>query len=149
MEQAQYKQLVASLEGLTVAHSLMNRSRPCASARQDRCTYGHLSVQKAFRWRHRFLAFLNRQKPSALAGIIEADETFFPVSCKGQRKAVPRTPKKRGGKGPWHVHSASGAALDGHRGDHHQDSWHVHSASGAALGPFRRSPVCPCCTGAP
>lgn len=57
-----------------------------------------ISVQKAFRWRHKFLAFLNQQKPSGLAGIIEADETFFPVSYKGQRKAMPRTSKKRGGK---------------------------------------------------
>lgn len=57
-----------------------------------------ISVQKAFRWRHKFLAFLNQQKPSALSGVVEADETFFPVSYKGQRKAMPRTPKKRGGK---------------------------------------------------
>ncbi len=57
-----------------------------------------ISVQKAFRWRHKFLAFLNQQKPSALSGIVEADETFFPVSYKGQRKALPRTPKKRGGR---------------------------------------------------
>ena len=58
-----------------------------------------LSVQKTFRWRHKFLAFLNQQKPSALSGIVEADETFFLVSYKGQRKALPRSPKKRGGKG--------------------------------------------------
>lgn len=57
-----------------------------------------MSVQKAFRWRHQFLAFLNQQKPSALSGVVEADETFFPVSYKGQRRAMPRTPKKRGGK---------------------------------------------------
>jgi len=57
-----------------------------------------ISVQKAFRWRHRFLDFLNQQKPSALAGIVEVDETFFPVSYKGQRSGLPRTPKKRGGK---------------------------------------------------
>ena len=56
------------------------------------------SVQKTFRWRHRFLDFLDQQKPSALAGIVEGDETFFPVSYKGQRKSMPRTPKKRGGK---------------------------------------------------
>jgi len=55
-----------------------------------------ISVPKAFRWRHQFLALLNQQKPGALSGVIEADETFFPVSYKGQRKAMPRTPKKRG-----------------------------------------------------
>jgi len=31
-----------------------------------------ISVQKAFRWRHKFLAFLNQQKPSALSGVVEA-----------------------------------------------------------------------------
>lgn len=58
----------------------------------------NISVQKAFRWRHKFLGFLNKQKPEALAGIVEADETFFPVSYKGQRKDMTRTSKKRGGK---------------------------------------------------
>lgn len=57
-----------------------------------------ISVQKAFRWRHKFLSFLNGQKPSALSGVIEADETFFPVSYKGQKKALPRQAKKRTGK---------------------------------------------------
>ena len=57
-----------------------------------------ISVQKAFRWRHKFLALLNGQKPTALTGIIEADETFFPVSYKGARQGMPRQAKKRGGK---------------------------------------------------
>jgi transposase-like protein len=57
-----------------------------------------ISVEKAFRWRHRFLTFLNGQKPSALSGVVEADETFFPVSYKGQKKGMPRTAKKRPGK---------------------------------------------------
>jgi transposase-like protein len=56
------------------------------------------SVQKAFRWRHKFLGFLNIQKPAALTGVIEADETLFPVSYKGQRKGMPRLSKKRSGK---------------------------------------------------
>ncbi|MBN6743080.1 IS1595 family transposase [Acidithiobacillus sp. MC6.1] len=57
-----------------------------------------ITVDKAFRWRHKFLEFLNVQKPSALSGIVEADETFFPVSYKGQKKGLPRTAKKRAGK---------------------------------------------------
>jgi transposase-like protein len=57
-----------------------------------------MSVQKAFRWRHKFLGFLNDQKPEALTGIVEADETTFPVSYKGQRKGMPRAAKKRSGK---------------------------------------------------
>ena len=57
-----------------------------------------ISVQKAFRWRHKFLDFLSKQKPAALTGVIEADETLFPVSYKGQRKGMPRTSKKRSGK---------------------------------------------------
>ena len=57
-----------------------------------------MSVDKAFRWRHKFLQFLSRQKPSALTGIVEADETLFPVSYKGQRQDLPRASKKRGGK---------------------------------------------------
>ncbi len=31
----------------------------------------------AFRWRHRFLAALNLDKPQPLSGIVEADETFI------------------------------------------------------------------------
>ena len=57
-----------------------------------------MSVDKAFRWRHKFLTFLNGQKPAALSGVVEADETFFPVSYKGQRKSLPRQAKKRSGK---------------------------------------------------
>ncbi|MGV8892333.1 MAG: IS1595 family transposase [Burkholderiaceae bacterium] len=56
-----------------------------------------LTVDRAFRWRHTFLAYLQRQKPSGLTGVVEADETFFRRSFKGQRKALPRTAKKRGG----------------------------------------------------
>lgn len=48
-----------------------------------------ISVQKAFRWRHKFLELLSQQKPEAMTGIIEADETLFPVSYKGQRKGLP------------------------------------------------------------
>ncbi len=52
----------------------------------------------AFRWRHRFLAALNLDKPQMLSGIVEADETFVLESFKGRRSALGRPPRKRGGK---------------------------------------------------
>ncbi len=39
----------------------------------------------AFRWRHRFMALPKTVQAQSLAGIAEADETFFLYSCKGQR----------------------------------------------------------------
>jgi transposase-like protein len=52
----------------------------------------------AFRWRHRFLEALNRDKPASLSGIVEADETFILESFKGKRRGLPRASRKRGGK---------------------------------------------------
>lgn len=52
----------------------------------------------AFRWRHRFLESLAKDKPHALAGIVEGDETFILESFKGKRSAMPRKARKRGGK---------------------------------------------------
>ena len=46
-----------------------------------------LTVDRAFRWRHRFLELIDVQQPSCLSGIVEADETFFNLSFKGRRKA--------------------------------------------------------------
>lgn len=51
----------------------------------------------AFRWRHRFLKIFSDDKASKLNGIVEADETFFLESFKGQ-KDLPRPARKRGGK---------------------------------------------------
>jgi len=70
----------ALIEGLTVR----------ASARQ--CG---IDKNTSFRWRHRFLTLPAATKASHLHGIIEADETFFPSSCKGQRH-LNRPPRKRG-----------------------------------------------------
>ena len=50
----------------------------------------------AFRWRHRFLQLAQPVKAPALAGVVEADETFFLRSSKGQRPG--RMPRKRGGR---------------------------------------------------
>jgi transposase-like protein len=61
----------------------------------DRCKVAYTT---AFRWRHRFLAALNLDKPQHLSGIVEADEMFILESFKGKRSDLPRTSRKRGGK---------------------------------------------------
>jgi len=48
-------------------------------------------------WRHRFLLSPTIHKPKHLSGIVEADETFFLESHKGE-KGLSREPCKRGGK---------------------------------------------------
>ncbi len=70
----------ALIEGLTV--------RKAAA----RC---QIHKDTSFRWRHRFLELPNHSKPEQLSGIVEADETFFAKSFKGQRK-LPRLAHKRG-----------------------------------------------------
>ena len=50
----------------------------------------------SFRWRHRFLALPAEVKPTHLHGIVEADETYFLESHKGERH-LSRPPRKRGG----------------------------------------------------
>lgn len=50
----------------------------------------------AFRWRHRFLIAPCQQTDTELTGIVEADETYFPESNKGQRH-LERQARKRGG----------------------------------------------------
>ena len=51
----------------------------------------------AFRWRHRFLSLIAEHRAQHVSGIVEADETFFLESFKGQRQ-LPRPARKRGGK---------------------------------------------------
>jgi transposase-like protein len=57
-----------------------------------------VDYKTAFRWRHRFLAWLAGDKPRALSGIVEGDETFILESFKGKRSGMPRAARKRGGK---------------------------------------------------
>ena len=57
----------------------------------------NVSHPTAFRWRHRFLALPKTVMANALAGIVEADETYFLESHKGS-KNLPRLGRKRGGK---------------------------------------------------
>ena len=45
-----------------------------------------VNSKTAFRWRHRFLRSLKDVQPSNLLGVVEADETFFLESFKGQCK---------------------------------------------------------------
>lgn len=47
------------------------------------------------RWRHRFLTRPADCRAEQLHGIIEADETYCPYSCKGQRH-LSRPPRQRG-----------------------------------------------------
>ena len=62
----------------------------------ERC---RIDPSTAFRWRHRFLAALNDDKPKRLSGIVEADETFILESFKGRRAGLARPARSRGGKG--------------------------------------------------
>ena len=50
----------------------------------------------AFRWRHRFLQLAQAVKATALTGVVEADETIFLRSSKGQCPG--RKARKRGGR---------------------------------------------------
>lgn len=56
----------------------------------------NVAVTTSFRWRHRFLKLLSASEPERLSGIIEADETYFLESHKGERGI--KSPRKRGGK---------------------------------------------------
>ena len=51
----------------------------------------------SFRWRHRFLKIPSQLKAKHLEGIVEADETYFFESHKGDQH-LDRKPRKRGGK---------------------------------------------------
>ena len=61
-----------------------------------------ISTKTAFTWRHKILdALQNMQNGVILDGIVEADETFFPVSYKGNHKhsktfKMPRPARHRG-----------------------------------------------------
>lgn len=55
-----------------------------------------ISKNTAFQWRHRFLQRMAEHKAEREEGIVEADETFFLESFKGQRKLA-RPARRRGG----------------------------------------------------
>ena len=61
----------------------------------------NISVRTAFLWRHKILHSLQKMMDEVkLSGIVEADETFFPLSFKGNHKkskfSMPRRSHKRG-----------------------------------------------------
>jgi len=97
----------------------------------------------ALRWRRRFLEVPAEQQAPQLHGIVEADETFFLKSLKGQHD-LPRPPRKRGGvgstRGAGHDHvpvvvlrDRSGAAADVVL--HKLDALHVRQALEPRLDP--------------
>ena len=56
-----------------------------------------ISLDTAFRWRHRFLLNVRSHQPHDIAGLLEVDETFFRESQKGSCQMT-RAPRQRGGK---------------------------------------------------
>ncbi|MDD7985400.1 IS1595 family transposase [Lentisphaera marina] len=56
-----------------------------------------IALGTSFKWRHRFMAISQKNETQVLSGIVEADETFFLKSQKGDRH-LNRPPRKRGGK---------------------------------------------------
>lgn len=70
-----------------------------------------ICLKTAFDWRHKVLNGINPSSKRKLDGIIEADETFFLYSEKGN-KSLSRKPRKRGGKaGKQGVHNDHVAVL--------------------------------------
>lgn len=65
------------------------------SVRKAASTLG-VAKTTAFRWRHRFLSWAQPVKASQLTGVVEADETFFLRSSKGQPTG--RKSRRRGGR---------------------------------------------------
>jgi transposase-like protein len=57
-----------------------------------------INKDTAFLWRHRFLKRISQHQATHEQGIVEADETFFLESFKGQ-KVLPRPARRRGGVG--------------------------------------------------
>lgn len=55
-----------------------------------------IDLKTAFLWRHRFLQTARNAQPAKLSGVVEADETFFLESFKGQKAGIPRPSKTRG-----------------------------------------------------
>lgn len=65
---------------------------------REAATQCGIGKNTALRWRRRFLMAPAVHQASQMHGIVEADETFFLKSLKGQRN-LPRPPRKRGGVG--------------------------------------------------
>lgn len=57
-----------------------------------------ICLKTAFDWRHKLLNNLSSDKDNGLSGVVEADETFFLYSEKGNKQLKERKSRKRGGK---------------------------------------------------
>jgi len=86
------------LAGLHNPDKFLSNAKCMVEGKTVRETAAKLGLDKntAFLWRHRFLKALDGIQPKRLQGFVEADETFFRLSFKGQKKGIPRAPKKRG-----------------------------------------------------
>ncbi|WP_177313710.1 IS1595 family transposase [Marinobacter gelidimuriae] len=73
------------------ATSMLNSEALRTAAR--RCK---IRLDTSFHWRHRFLKLADYLNAKALSGIVEADQTLFCESFKGQRKIIERPVRKRG-----------------------------------------------------
>jgi transposase-like protein len=54
-----------------------------------------INLKTAFSWRHKFSKLLYKDRPEILSGIVEADETYFRTSFKGN-KMLDKPSHKRG-----------------------------------------------------
>ncbi len=57
-----------------------------------------ICLKTAFDWRHKILKGLTIDENTRIAGVVEADETFFLFSEKGSKKMMGRKPRRRGGE---------------------------------------------------
>jgi len=62
------------------------------------CRRMDICLKTAFDWRHKILGSLSTDESTKLTGIIEADETFFLFSEKGNKKIKHRKSRRRGGE---------------------------------------------------
>lgn len=63
---------------------------------RDAATVTHVHRTTSFRWRHRFIPAAARDRPTTLAPVVEADETYLLESQKGSRNLT-RPARRRGG----------------------------------------------------
>ena len=92
-----------SLTGTALAHLRKREQWECFAQAliegvsvRDAARRCQIDKNTAFLWRHRFLKYAAGHRATHEAGIVEADETFFLESFKGQRH-LPRRPRHRGG----------------------------------------------------
>ena len=95
MECSDFEAWLSAVESLTAAQRGLAFRKLALAEAAERC---QIHPSTAFRWRHRFLAALNHDKPERLSGVVEADETFILESFKGRRGGLARPARRCGGK---------------------------------------------------